>query len=265
MASMNILNPLILHIPHASTHIPDSVKAQFSIDQASLESELNKMTDHFTDWLVEPLNASPSQKVIAPISRLVVDMERFADDKQEVMAKVGMGVMYVKGSQKQSIRHSITNEQRKSLLDSYYWPHHNELIEKTQQRLSANGYALVLDIHSYPNNALPYEINQTQHRPEICIGTCDFHTPASIVNAAIKAFTDKGFEVALNEPFAGTLIPTPFWQTNAKVMGMMIEVRRDLYMDETKVELLDNSDETRAKICDSIESLMSSVNEINWE
>ena len=49
---MSILNSLILHIPHASTCIPERVKAQFSIDQAALESELNKMTDHFTDWLV---------------------------------------------------------------------------------------------------------------------------------------------------------------------------------------------------------------------
>lgn len=202
--------PVILHIPHASTHVPDDVKSQFCISQADLDSEIKHMTDHFTDWLVEPLNLPTSQKVVAPVSRLVIDMERFVDDEQEVMAKIGMGVIYEKGSKQQKIRHGVTKQQREHLLERFYTPHHNSLIEKTQQCLSDNGYAVVLDIHSYPSKTSPYEINQTQQRPQICLGTCDFHTPTPLVDAAIQAFSEQGFEVALNEPFAGTLIPTPF-------------------------------------------------------
>lgn len=205
------LASVILHIPHASTYIPDDVNSQFSIDQAALDRELNQMTDHFTDWIVEPLKLPSTQKVIAPVSRLVVDMERFVNDELEIMAKIGMGVIYERGSQQQRIRHSTTKQQRENLLDQLYTPHHNSLIDQTHRCLVANGYALIFDIHSYPSKASPYEINQTQHRPQICIGTCDFHTPSSVADAATTAFTEEGFEVTLNEPFAGTLIPTPFW------------------------------------------------------
>jgi hypothetical protein len=90
---MSVLDNLLLHIPHASTEIPGEIREQFIIDDAELSSELNLMTDHFTDWLMAPLNLSPSQKTITGVSRLVVDVERFADDSQEIMSKVGMGVI----------------------------------------------------------------------------------------------------------------------------------------------------------------------------
>ena len=65
------------------------------------------MTDHFTDWLMAPLHLPVAQMTISPVSRLVLDMERFADDKQEVMSKVGMGVIYT-GVCQTSCRDHIT-------------------------------------------------------------------------------------------------------------------------------------------------------------
>lgn len=75
------------------------------------------------------------------------------------------------------------------------------------------------------------------------------------MDAAIKAFTDQGFEVALNKPFAGTLILTPFWQRNTKVMGMMIEIRRDVYMNESEVTLTVKSKEVRPRVCSAISKI----------
>ena len=36
----------------------------------------------------------------------------------------------------------------------------------------------------------------------------------------------------LNRPFAGSLVPMRYYQTNRNVWSIMVEVRRDLYMDE---------------------------------
>lgn len=68
---------MILHIPHASPVIPDKYSDQFVLAQRELDDELLRMTGHFTDELFDLPGAV---KIIHPISRLVVDVERFADD-----------------------------------------------------------------------------------------------------------------------------------------------------------------------------------------
>ena len=52
------------------------------------------MTDHFTDELFA--GSSGTARVVYPVSRLVVDPERFVDDAQETMVSRGMGVIYTK-------------------------------------------------------------------------------------------------------------------------------------------------------------------------
>ena len=44
---------IVLHIPHASKHIPDEYLKYFTLSKKDLEIELLKMTDHFTDELFD--------------------------------------------------------------------------------------------------------------------------------------------------------------------------------------------------------------------
>ena len=50
--------------------------------------------------------------------------------------------------------------------------------------------------------------------------------------------TDHGFRVGMNRPFAGALVPNAFYGRDARVQSVMIELRRDLYMDERTGERL---------------------------
>lgn len=43
--------PTIIHIPHASRYIPDDVREFICLDEKSLEAELDRLTDHYTDEL----------------------------------------------------------------------------------------------------------------------------------------------------------------------------------------------------------------------
>jgi N-formylglutamate deformylase len=38
--------------------------------------------------------------------------------------------------------------------------------------------------------------------------------------------------MALNEPFKGTFVPLPFYRKDRRVLSVMIELKRSLYMDE---------------------------------
>ena len=54
-----------------------------------------------------------------------------------------------------------------------------------------------------------------------------------MLNAAKTYFTKAGLEVAVNTPFAGAIVPEPFYsQRDKRVQSLMIEVNRSLYMDE---------------------------------
>ena len=82
---------MILHLPHASTLIPEDLRNDFLLSDQELLEELNRITDHATDVIFQ--QAFPEAKVILfPVSRLVVDPERFSEDSQEPMSQVGMGV-----------------------------------------------------------------------------------------------------------------------------------------------------------------------------
>ncbi len=68
--------------------------------------------------------------------------------------------------------------------------------------------------------------------PEIGIGTDAMHTSAELAEVVHTFFNDRGFSVGMNRPFAGALVPNAFYGRDARVQSVMIEVRRDLYMDE---------------------------------
>ena len=103
------------------------------------------------------------------------------------------------------------------------------------ERLEACGEVTIIDVHSFPSSALPYELHADLSRPEICIGTDDFHTPDHLTNKTAEAFADFG-TVGINQPFIGTYVPLEQYGTEQRVRPVMIEIRRDLYMDEATGE-----------------------------
>ncbi|MBM3967560.1 MAG: N-formylglutamate amidohydrolase [Planctomycetes bacterium] len=222
---------VVMHVPHASREIPPQFLGQFLLDQQELAKEIIRMTDSHTDELFAmPPNLAST--VCHGVSRLLVDPERFENDDEEPMAARGMGVIYQRTSMRTPLRNVISNEERNELLDLYYRPHHAELTRVTSRALDAHGQCLIIDAHSFPSQPWPYEIDQSPNRPEICIGTDDFHTPEALKATVMTQFTDQGFSVAINIPFSGSLVPSAFYNRDSRVSSIMIEVRRDLYMNE---------------------------------
>jgi N-formylglutamate amidohydrolase len=220
---------IVLHIPHASTEIPSDVRESFVIDGAQLELELLRMTDHFTDELFA-LPADSASSVAYPVSRLVCDPERYPDDSEETMSALGMGVIYTQRHDLGPLRTRPTPSEREALLDRYYRPHHEALEDTVSAALAAHNQCLVIDCHSFPGTPLPYETDSA--RPDICIGTDEFHTPHALRDAAVSAFESAGLEVAVDRPFAGALTPASRYKKDHRVSAVMIEVNRRLYMDE---------------------------------
>ena len=222
---------IALHLPHASTLIPENLRDDFLLSDQELQAELNRITDHATDRIFQ--QAFPEAKAIVfPVSRLVVDPERFSDDFQEPMSQVGMGVTYTKGSLRQPLREQPSQAKRQELLERYYIPHHQKLTEAVEGALLANGHCLIIDGHSFPAWPLPYELQQTAFRPNFCLGTDDFHTPEELVERVEKELESYGYSTARDQPFSGTIVPMKHYRKDQRVQSLMIEINSWLYLRE---------------------------------
>ncbi len=108
---------VVLHIPHAGVMIPEDVRDQFLLSDRDLSWERRQMTDMYTNVLFDQLEGAA--KVEFPVSRLVVDPERFADDEEESMSLVGMGVIYTQTSHGGRLRRELSADEREQLLSRY--------------------------------------------------------------------------------------------------------------------------------------------------
>jgi N-formylglutamate amidohydrolase len=217
--------------------IPEDLRPRILFSSQELEQELLPMTDRYTDQIFA-LPPEEAATILFPVSRLILDPERFIDDAQEPMAAVGMGVIYTRGSRGQTLREPPSHEERSELLARFYAPHHEALSNAIEAAVSAWGHCLVIDCHSFPSRPLPYEPDQRPDRPDICLGTDAFHTPKWLAEIAEAVFGDDGFHVALNRPYAGALVPASHYHRDHRVLAIMVEVNRALYMDETNGDRL---------------------------
>jgi N-formylglutamate deformylase len=251
---------LIFHIPHSSTLIPDEFRPDFALSDADLEEEIRLMTDWHTADLFRPAVKSLGAAIEFPVSRLLVDPERFPDDAEEPMSEVGMGVLYTKSAHGAFLRKQgcDTGVKKEQLINEYYAPHHRKLSKAVQVALENNGQAVIIDCHSFPSRALPYEPIQDPDRPDICIGTDKFHTPPKLRDSLIKAFEGFGYRVQIDSPFAGALTPLEHYGSNQSVQAAMIEINRALYMDEMTTEKSAQFDEVSEHILLAIASTVGS-------
>src|ERR1700733_2857053 len=150
---------LVVHVPHASLVVPGDVAADLLLNVSEIEHELLVMTDRYTDELFA-MPPSLATTVAFPVSRLVVDPERFNDDGREPRAIKGLGAISTLGADGQRLRRSPSPAERQRLLARFYEPHHAALTTAVDTALAAHGNCLLVDGHSFPARPLPYEDDQ---------------------------------------------------------------------------------------------------------
>jgi N-formylglutamate amidohydrolase len=223
------MSGVILHVPHTSRHIPAAERERFLVDEAALEAELDAITDADTDLLARTAGRRASRQpwmFVNRNSRLLVDPERFPDNREEMLS-VGMGAVYLRTTDQRGLRSPDPDDDER-LMNTYYWPYAKAFERLVEERLSEVGQVLIIDVHSYPGDPLPYELHADQARPSLCIGTDGFHTPAALVEVAKSAWPGS---TELDQPFSGCYVPERFYKTDDRVQAVMLEIRRDVISD----------------------------------
>lgn len=213
---------LILHIPHSSAKILDDTS------YVSFSKEIHDELALITDWETDKIfQADDVTTLKCDFSRIYCDVERLPENEQ--MDEVGRGIYYVKGIYGQHIRSYSKSDVDK--VKALYNEHYHMFNDFIKDKLNKVGEVLIIDCHSFNNIPLPYENDNGRERPDICIGTNDYHTPIQLKDFVTNYFTDLGYSVAINFPYSNTNIPIKYLNKEKRVSSIMIEVNKDLYMD----------------------------------
>jgi N-formylglutamate amidohydrolase len=222
----------ILHIPHSKTEIP--FYDGFNMDY--IEDETKLLVDHDTDKIFDIPNV---ESLVFEYNRIFCDVERL-NDEDEPLFEVGRGFYYTKTDDGKDLR-ILDNNLKNKIKTDFYDKHHNKLIDMVEDRLNKFGSALIVDCHSFNDVPLNSDLDKTEDRPDISLGVDYFHTPEWLNNKLKLYFEKNNLSVKINSPYSGTIIPLKYYNKDRRVMGIMIEVNKKLYLgDEDKIIGLNN-------------------------
>jgi len=212
------MSHIILNIPHCSGIIPEEYRNDLRLTDEELESEISLLTDVDTDKLFTGYTS-----IIAEVSRLICDTERFLDANKEPMEKRGMGVVYTKTADGRPLREP-DEKKRRYFIDKYYIPYHDRLNKAVASILEQYGKCLIIDCHSFSN-----EVPFIENGEDVCIGVDKYHTSEALSRYVINRFKSLGYTVEVNKPFAGAIVPMKYYKKDKRVESIMFEINKRIY------------------------------------
>ena len=224
---------MLLHVPHAGL---ESFLDSSDIETGAIVREMTTMADLNTDWIARFASSSMDGNpylLQSNMTRMECDVERYPDDREE-MNKVGMGVIYRLGMQgADDILYS--EELPQGVIDhrlgALYKPYHRMFGSMVEEMVERFGFAVIIDVHSYAKDPLPYELHADADRPEICVGVNN-DTDENMVRDLIGSdkLHERRWSYGFNTVFRGAITPEGM-EDNPQVHSVMLEFRKDTYMD----------------------------------
>jgi len=234
----------VVHVPHASAVIPEKYRKTILLDEKQLRREMCRMTDAFCDELYD--FAEFPVHIVASHSRFVCDVERFRDDSMEPCAKMGQGLMYTRTAFGRRLR-MYDEELRDMIVKEIYDPHHERLTAAVGEALERHGKCLIIDGHSFNSDTLKKPAGFFS-RPDFDIGTDSFHTPDGLAAAMCDKVKELGYKPKVDTPYAGAITPMKFYRKDSRVVSVMIETNRKLYLNESDMTKSGGFEKTR-EVC----------------
>ena len=240
----NQRKPYLIHLPHCGTTIPYEYRDDYFLDDDELENNVTQYADLYTDKLYEPL-FDRFGGVKNDYSRLFFDPERFFDDEQESMSRNGLGWFYERAILNDvPLRHTDSKES----VSHYYHRHHDELNRLTREKVDQYGHCTIIDCHSFSNERYWFH-DKDLPLPDICIGYDEEYVDIELVEILKEAFSY--YDVAINSPYSGSMMPSDFYHQNSNVKSVMIEINKRLYLDSNN-QLTDGYE----ALCNTLEMVM---------
>jgi N-formylglutamate amidohydrolase len=232
--------PVLVAVPHAGRHYPDEIAENARVAPHVLE----RLEDRHADMLATGAAASGCATLIAHAARAWIDLNRAPGEIDPQMisdaprtafaqpsAKVrgGLGLVPRRLADHGELwRRPWTRESISTRISQLHDPYHEALSGALAALRARFGCALLIDLHSMP----PLKPEGTGPVARIVVGDRYGRSAgARLCDLAVRTLARRGFDVALNHPYAGGYVLERHGRPMREVHGLQIEIDRSLYLD----------------------------------
>lgn len=146
-------------------------------------------------------------------------------------------------------------------VETCWRPYHDALESLLDEAKARHGVALLLDCHSMPSVGGSHNPDAGQRRADMVIG--DFHGVSCaprLVDRVEDYLKSCGFSTTRNKPYAGGYITQYYSRRDQGLHSLQLEINRDLYMDETRIEKAGGFNRVQSAMSGLVELLIASAN-----
>ena len=241
------LVPVIFASPHSGRTYPADFLAAARLDPLSLR----RSEDGFVDDLfcAAPEHGAPLLSATFP--RAFCDANRepweldpamFADQLppwvNTTSARVGAGlgtIARIVASGETIYRGKLSFAEAERRVRHFWQPFHETLEAMIAGTRAMFGVCLLVDCHSMPTHGA----GRPGGKADFVLGDAHGTACNPLVTQFIeRALTDLGYTVRRNDPYAGGYITRHYGRPREQVHVVQLEIARELYMDEARIERL---------------------------
>lgn len=244
-----LLSPLVFSSPHSGRIYPDTFLSASKLDPTTLRRSEDAFVDEL--FLQAPKSGAPLLRAHFPRAFLDVNREPWELDPamfhdrlprwvntRSLRVASGLGTIAKSVSDGTDIyRDKLEFAEAERRIRLYYEPYHACLKRLIDRARETFGCAILIDCHSMPSTGGPAGRDPSPGRADIILGD-RYATACSpfLTHAVADLLRHRGYRVIRNTPYAGGYCTEHYGDPAQGVHALQIEVKRSLYMHETRME-----------------------------
>ena len=266
--------PVVLSSPHSGQIYPPCLLRETRLHPGLLR----RLEDAFVDRLFDMAPDVGAPLLRARFARAYIDVNREAFEfdpdlvdgplpayanGQSAKARAGLGTIPSRLQGQPIYRGRLGLEEVERRVRLAYWPYHHALQTLIDEGQRVFGQILLLDCHSMPSfnaNGALSQGTSSGDMIDVALGDRFGSSCAPAIIRRAETFLEShGLRVKRNRPYAGGHITAHYGQPAIGIHALQIEIRRGLYMDESKLRLhgaLDEIKKTLGKLLEDLVDLM---------
>jgi len=270
IAPVEVLRPALQMVPvvFASSHSGRTYPPEFLAAARLDPLNLRRSEDSFVDELFAASVDHGAPLIRATFPRAFCDANREPWELDPAMfvdrlpawvnttsARVGAGLgtlARIVASGEAIYRAKLSFAEAERRVQDYWQPFHASLQALIDGTRALFGACLLIDCHSMPSHGS----RPVGRAPDFVLG--DAHGTAchpTVTQYLERRLIDLGYTVRRNDPYAGGYITRHYGRPREQVHAIQLEIARELYMDEVRIERLSRFESVRQDLVALIGSI----------
>jgi N-formylglutamate deformylase len=232
--------PVVVEVPHASTHLPADALANVIAPASNLARDADLHVDELyadAPALGATLIASRTSRYYVDLNRAETDLDaETLDDARSRGQRAARGIVWrLSGDGSRILRRPLTLVELEHRLDDVYRPYHRAVAAALAAKVQKFGHVILLAGHSMPSGG---RTEDGRPRADVVPGTQGRTSAAARFIDAVDVHAAAGsLSVRHDDPYKGGYTTQHYGRPEKSVHVVQIELARRLYMHEASCHL----------------------------